>query len=262
MSSCENVQELISRMLDEELTPKEAALVEQHRRECPDCAALYAAFRTLSSTLSENLAEPPEALRENVMAELRRNEIRVRNRRAWRGVLTAAACLLIFIGITQFINPRLDRKSVLTEKTPQSVVTGDFGAMTAASGAMVSAPSAEEEFAAPNSAPMERSASFEADYEAVGEEFRQEDTALKTISLNSKINMKDLMDFLHGEASDLAKDALSPAFSYKLQLSDGYLELYLLDGCLYYRDSVSQQIMRCTCDESALFAFLTRETKP
>ena len=81
MSSCEQVQELISRMLDEELTPTEAEVLRRHRESCPDCAAMYAAFHALSESLSQDLEEPPASLRENVMAELRREEIRQKHSR-------------------------------------------------------------------------------------------------------------------------------------------------------------------------------------
>ncbi|MGN0964729.1 MAG: anti-sigma factor family protein, partial [Dysosmobacter sp.] len=40
MSSCEYYQELISRMVDEELSAEEQAVLVSHLEHCPDCAAL------------------------------------------------------------------------------------------------------------------------------------------------------------------------------------------------------------------------------
>ena len=62
MSECKYYQELISRMLDKDLTKRERAAVMEHLDSCSECAAMYEAFSMLSNTVSDNLGEPPEEL--------------------------------------------------------------------------------------------------------------------------------------------------------------------------------------------------------
>lgn len=99
MNSCEYYQELISRLVDDELSAGEQAVLAPHLKHCPDCAALVQAFQSISGVIAEDLAEPPEALSENVMAELRREAIKTENRkkRRWKGPLATAACLAVVI---------------------------------------------------------------------------------------------------------------------------------------------------------------------
>lgn len=99
MSSCEYYQELISRLVDDELSAEEQAVLVSHLEHCPDCAALVQALQSISGVIAEDLAEPPEALSENVMAELRREAIKTENRkkRRWKGPLATAACLAVVI---------------------------------------------------------------------------------------------------------------------------------------------------------------------
>ena len=99
MSSCEYYQELISRLVDDELSAEEQAVLVSHLEHCPDCAALVQAFQSISGVIAEDLEEPPEALSENVMAELRREAIKTKNRkkRRWKGPLATAACLAVVI---------------------------------------------------------------------------------------------------------------------------------------------------------------------
>ena len=99
MSSCEYYQEMISRMIDDELSEKERAVLARHLDTCPECSALCAAFSGLSAAIADDLEAPPEELSDNIMAELRRADIQVKNRRKprWRGALAAAACLALVI---------------------------------------------------------------------------------------------------------------------------------------------------------------------
>ena len=75
MKDCAYYQELISRLIDRELTLEEGEELAAHARSCPECQAVYKAFSTLSGTLSDELEEPPEELAENVMAQIRREEV-------------------------------------------------------------------------------------------------------------------------------------------------------------------------------------------
>lgn len=99
MEQCEAMQALISRMLDEDLDAAEQRELAEHLKNCADCRATYEAFSALSGALQNDLAEPPESLRENVMAEIRREQIRVKNRRPWRYALAVAAMAALVIGV-------------------------------------------------------------------------------------------------------------------------------------------------------------------
>lgn len=103
MNRCEYYQELISRMLDGDLSKSERDELAAHVKSCPDCAAVYVAFRSLSENIGEDLQEPPRSLQANIMAEVRREQIRKnsaaasRAHRRWHYVLAAAACLVLVV---------------------------------------------------------------------------------------------------------------------------------------------------------------------
>ena len=100
MSGCEYYQKLISRMLDEDISRDERAALAEHLGTCRECAAMYQAFSALSDTISSGMVDPPEELTDNIMAELRRSEIRRKNRRMPRqmkNLIAAAACAAVVI---------------------------------------------------------------------------------------------------------------------------------------------------------------------
>ena len=60
MSNCELYQEMISGMIDDELSEEERTVLARHLDICPECSTLYAAFRGLSAALADDLESPPE----------------------------------------------------------------------------------------------------------------------------------------------------------------------------------------------------------
>lgn len=115
MNTCDYYQELISRMLDDELSNKERSVLAEHLYMCDECAAMYSAFSMVSDIVATDLAEPPEELAEDVMAHIRRAEIRKRNRRntrATKNAITAAACVAFVVaavgGVAVVRNHRSD----------------------------------------------------------------------------------------------------------------------------------------------------------
>lgn len=101
MSSCDKYQELISRMVDGDLSADEKHELADHIENCPSCSALFQAFFSISKVMEDSLEEPPVNLRDSVMAEIQRAEIRRRNRipTILRGVLSAAACVAVIVGV-------------------------------------------------------------------------------------------------------------------------------------------------------------------
>lgn len=107
MKNCEGYQEWISRLLDGDLSESEEEELRSHMETCLNCAAVYAAFSSLSEALSGDLAEPPARLREKVMADVRREKLRV-IRRPRRAAWTAAACLAVVL-LAAYAAPRVLR---------------------------------------------------------------------------------------------------------------------------------------------------------
>jgi hypothetical protein len=96
MDGCEKYQELISRMIDGELGDEEKTEFEEHIASCPECAALYRAFASVSEELSGGLEEPPAELKDGVMAAVGGKGKIVRFKR-WKEMLAVAACLALVI---------------------------------------------------------------------------------------------------------------------------------------------------------------------
>ena len=53
MNSCEHYQELISRLVDGELSREEHEALMEHMKSCSACNAMYAVFHDLSDILAE-----------------------------------------------------------------------------------------------------------------------------------------------------------------------------------------------------------------
>ncbi len=99
MSECTQYQELISRMLDGELSDAEKERLHAHVDECPDCRRVLDAFTMLRDTITEDLEEPPASLAEAVMEQIRREPVPISKRRRPRigRYIALAACLAIVV---------------------------------------------------------------------------------------------------------------------------------------------------------------------
>lgn len=137
MSGCEFYQELISRMLDEDLSRDERAALAEHLGTCRECTAMYQAFSALSDTVASDLVDPPEDLTDNIMAQLRRAEIVRKNgkgsrlSRPMKNLIAAAACVALVVaavgGVAVVNNRKTDaaiyesRASLITSGTQSAV---------------------------------------------------------------------------------------------------------------------------------------------
>ena len=90
MSTCDKYRELMSAALDGELSEQQRAELEAHIASCGDCAAVFAAFSSISGEL-RGLEPVPEGFAASVMASIPAR----RARRSWRRYLAAAACLVL-----------------------------------------------------------------------------------------------------------------------------------------------------------------------
>ena len=122
MNSCEHYQELISRLVDGDLSREEHEALMEHMKSCSACNAMYAVFHDLSDILAEESEPLPEGLHENIMAGVRRSEIMKKNRRMRKfglsTALTAAACAVLVLFAAAGITPgqRAESVSIRTEE--------------------------------------------------------------------------------------------------------------------------------------------------
>lgn len=70
MQECEAALELISAQLDGELTAEEAARLEAHLAQCPQCRALLADLTALHEAMPRQEVPPPAGLKDGVMARI------------------------------------------------------------------------------------------------------------------------------------------------------------------------------------------------
>jgi len=236
MSGCTYFQELISRVLDGELSPDEQETLNGHLSGCTECRALYQSFRALSGALSGDLEEPPERLRYAVMAELRRAEIKKKNRlsRPGKVLLSAAACVALIVGLSIGSNALRARDAELAAPQDSFVLAGsNFAASarslpngeTRAAGAL---PEAASEAETPAAAFDTAACTEEAD--------TMMDMDAAVFDLSGRFTKEELLDFLGCTYVDL-RELPSQALC-RLIVSDGgapcTVTVYELDGELIY----------------------------
>ena len=124
MNNCTKYAELISCFYDGEITDAEKSELENHLEQCPSCRSLFEIYSYISDGAGE-LEESPDALRENVMAEIKSLEnsnktVRLRRYIRIRRYIGLAACIALIL----MILPVLQKI-----KSPASDGTmADFGA--------------------------------------------------------------------------------------------------------------------------------------
>ena len=128
MNSCDYYQELISSLIDGEISHDEHEALMAHLNTCSRCNAMYAVFHDLSDILAEEIEPLPEGLHENIMAGVRRSEIIRKNRRlrklGLRTALTAAACAVLVLFAARGVTPaeRADSVSIRSEEEARQTI--------------------------------------------------------------------------------------------------------------------------------------------
>ena len=99
MGDCEKYQELISCLLDGELSSQDEERLRTHMESCAECRAMYEAFASLSGALAADQEEPPAELAQGIMFKVQANAAARRNKRRIRigRIAAAAACLAVVI---------------------------------------------------------------------------------------------------------------------------------------------------------------------
>ena len=118
MNNCEMYQELMSRLVDGELSREEYARLDAHMENCAECSAMYAVFASLSEIIGSEDEALPEDLHENIMAGVRRSAMINHNRRRlskpMRNTLAAAACAALVLFASRGLAPEKAADAVLT----------------------------------------------------------------------------------------------------------------------------------------------------
>lgn len=110
MIDCEKCREMISCLLDGELSQAEQSFVREHIAACPECRSVYDAFSAVSAQLHEE--EPlPDGLHEKIMSGIKARP-KKKTGIVWIKYLSAAACLalVIFAGIKSGMLSPADHK--------------------------------------------------------------------------------------------------------------------------------------------------------
>ena len=277
MNDCASMQELISRLLDEDLNAEEQAALAKHLESCPACRTMYEAFTAVSASLSE-LEEPPERLHENVMAEIRREQIRKKNRPVWRAVLTAAAVLALALGARQIPALRVGGPALNAAVKEIAVESGSGEASPTEESLALEesapAPEAAEEEAdafdsgaagavqrAAAAAPQAKNAPAEAATYAAYDEVN-EITGQTEIDL-SFLSSAEVLARLHGKPVELRPDLLEDGESIAVLCSDNWIALFEYEGGWYYYDPADPTLRRSALDPGDLLALAEkRENLP
>lgn len=99
MTDCEKCREMISCLLDGELSQAEQSFVREHIAACTECRSVYDAFSAVSEQMHEE--EPlPDGLHEKIMSGIKAKP-KKKTGIVWIKYLSVAACLalVIFAGV-------------------------------------------------------------------------------------------------------------------------------------------------------------------
>lgn len=112
---CEKALELMSAELDGMCTEQERAALQAHLEACADCRETYWQLHALDEALQDAELEPPQALHDNVMRQIRKEKKPAR--RVWlpAAAIAAAAALVLLAGQAGILSlPGFDRENSVT----------------------------------------------------------------------------------------------------------------------------------------------------
>ena len=265
----EPYQELISRLLDDDtLTDKENAALQAHLDECPECRLMYQAFKEMSGFLGGELEEPPTEMRENIMAEIRREEIRRKNQRiaARTGLVAAAAVLILVVGVA----PRILSTSSASGSDSPAMAGGTLYA--AAAEETAPAPHLYDinenenepgESISPNDVEgteiEDPNVTWEGDYIEQSPEGEETESGLDPYfdeNTDDKLSMDSLLLQLSGVETDIDFSSRAGNPVYLIDTDIGVLEIYRYNNSLFFTDPFTGIPCEAMCSEASLIRFL------
>lgn len=131
MRDCNQFQQMISAMLDEELSADEERALRAHIEACEDCRCIYNAFAGLSAAMKDTLADPPELLAKGIMYKINLQEGKTKRPFHWGRFTMLAACLaLVIFGVSRLGYGRLGGSEPMSADVAASepAYTGGAGA--------------------------------------------------------------------------------------------------------------------------------------
>ncbi len=105
---CEPYRDMISALLDGELSENEKIRLQNHLAHCDDCSALCVAFAAADGVVSAGMVPVPRSLHTDIMKQVKAHASAHRRQRVWRvarPVLAVAACAVIVAGIAMAVVP-------------------------------------------------------------------------------------------------------------------------------------------------------------
>ena len=105
MNACERYEEMISALLDGELSGEDEAALRAHMEACPSCRAMYEAFAAVGGAVRGQ--DVPATLHEGIMTKVRAAERAGKTQHTiirLRPILAAAACFIVLIGTAVALN--------------------------------------------------------------------------------------------------------------------------------------------------------------
>ncbi len=138
MSDCERYEELISALLDGQLSEKEEAEVRAHMAECTQCRAMYEAFAAVGAALAAE--DVPDTLHDGIMAKIHTAEKAKKTQGIivrLRPILAAAACLVVLVGTVFALKNTVWTRNSLKDAAgaPEAALYSAGSASATASGA-------------------------------------------------------------------------------------------------------------------------------
>ena len=112
---CEKALELMSAELDGACTEQERAALQAHLDACADCRETFRQLHALDEALQDAQLEPPQALHDTVMRQIRKEK--KPGRRFWlpAAAIAAAAALVLLAGYAGLLSlPGFDRENAVT----------------------------------------------------------------------------------------------------------------------------------------------------
>lgn len=261
MSSCEKYQELISRMIDGELDEEERAGLAAHLESCRECALMYSAFSGLSGAIASDLEDVPDALHENIMAEVRREHLAAQNRRRFsrqrKKHMAAAACFAVLILAAAGAGSLFNHHSKFAADSAAPAQAAPYFAAESQAAASDSEDGAGS--IRISGGPEQNSSSMQAVEPA--EEAMSADSA-EILPRQLPCSWEELSAFLSGkpEALELSEGS-EPFLALSLETENGPLEVKLYEhgGNLYFTLSSDDTVYSTPCSRAELEAFLEEQ---
>lgn len=137
--TCEDAQELITALVDNELSDTERSSIEDHFRVCRNCAFAYEQERALKREVRLAVASlrAPAHLRERILSDRRILPERAESRKRWkdrwpatgtflRPAFALALLVLVILPVLYLVRPAQQSVSLSTLKTHKKIVDGSI----------------------------------------------------------------------------------------------------------------------------------------